>query len=130
MPGAISAIYAALAGLLVLGLAANVSVRRRGLGIGLGTGDVPVLTVAVRAHANAVETLPLALVLLLLLEINGAPATWVHVLGAVLLAGRVGHAEGLLRHGGGVSVGRFYGTLATWAMMLASALGLLVLLLL
>ena len=120
----ITAIYAALSALFITALAFNIARWRRRLRIGLGTGDDERLTLAVRAHGNAVETLPLALLLLLLLEVNGAPGWSLHVLGVLLLATRAAHAEGLLRHGGGQSSGRFYGTLGTWLVFLAMAVGL------
>ena len=127
MIGSITAIYAALATLLVVALAFNVSWHRRALGVGLGTGGESRLGAAVRAHGNAAESVPLALILLLLLELNGAPSTAVHALGIALIAGRIAHAQGLLRHGAGVSPGRFYGMLITWAMLVLSAFGLLLL---
>ena len=127
MIGSITAIYAALAILLVVGLALNVSWHRRALGVGLGTGDDVRLGAAIRAHGNAAESVPLALMLLLLLELNGATPTVLHALGIALIAGRIAHAQGLLRHGGAVSPGRFYGMLVTWATLGLGAIGLLVL---
>lgn len=125
MAAPVTALYLALAGLLVVALAFNVSLRRRAYGIGLGTGERPELAAAVRAHANAVEYLPLGLGMLLVLELNGTPAWLLHGLGLLLLAGRAAHAQGLLVHGGGVSPGRFFGALVTWAVIVAAALLLL-----
>ena len=128
MHAPVTAVYAAAAALIILLLMANVVRHRRGLRIGLGSGGDPSLSVAVRAHANAVETIPVALLLLLLLELNGAPAALLHGVGALLVAARVYHAQGLLVHGGGTSNGRFYGTLGTWLALAAmiAALPLLV----
>lgn len=75
-------------------------------------------------HANAIENLPLALLLLMLLEMHGIPAHWLHGLGATLVVARVLHAWGFSRRKG-PSFGRFFGTIATWLMMLAMALMLL-----
>lgn len=121
----VTAIYAALGALLVLALGFNVSWRRRTLGVGLGSGGEERLRLAIRAHANAVEWLPTSLLLLLLLELNGGSSALLHGFGIALLVARLGHAEGLLRHGGGVSVGRFCGTLVTWVVIGLMALRLL-----
>lgn len=125
MAAPVTALYLALAGILVVALAFNVSLRRRAYGIGLGTGERPQLAAAVRAHGNAVEYLPIAIGMLLVLELNGAPAWLLHGLGLLLLAGRAAHAQGLLVHGGGVSPGRFFGALITWGAIAAAALVLL-----
>lgn len=125
MAAPVTALYLALSGILVVALAFNVSLRRRAGGVGLGSGGRPELAAAVRAHGNAVEYLPIALGMLLVLELNGSPAWLLHALGLLLLAGRAAHAQGLLVHGGGVSPGRFYGTLITWGVIVAAALLLL-----
>lgn len=125
MAAPVTALYLALAGILVVALAFNVSLRRRAYGIGLGTGERPQLAAAVRAHGNAVEYLPIAIGMLLVLELNGAPAWLLHGLGLLLLASRAAHAQGLLVHGGGVSPGRFFGALITWGAIAAAALVLL-----
>src|SRR3546814_19171911 len=65
----IASIYVALSALLVLALAVQVVILRRGKRIGLGDGGDTRLACAIRAHANALENLPLAL---LLLEIGRA----------------------------------------------------------
>lgn len=125
MSAPITGVYAALAALIILALALHVSLQRRTHGIGLGEGAHGEIALAVRAHANAVEHVPLALLLLLLLELGGWPAAALHALGVLLLAGRLAHAQGLLVRGGGVSPGRFLGTLATWAVIASAALMLL-----
>ncbi len=117
MHAPITAVYGALAALLIVALMANVIRYRRRLQIGMGAGGDQTLSVAIRAHANAVETVPMAVVLLLLAELNGAPAALLHALGLLLLASRVFHAQGLLVHGGGYSNGRFYGTIGTWIVL-------------
>jgi uncharacterized membrane protein YecN with MAPEG domain len=120
----ITGIYVALATLLVLILAARVSLRRGSAKVGLGGGGDADLIRRIRAHANAVENLPLALLLLLLLELDQTRPLWLHVFGCVLIIGRILHAIGLSRSAGG-SGGRFVGTLLTWGVMLVMALLLL-----
>ena len=122
MPYSITLLYAGLAGLLLLALSFQVVGLRRKHQVGLGTGDQPALERAVRVHANFCEYAPIALLLLLVLELSTAlPALLLHVLGVMLIAGRVLHAVGLSRSAG-TSRGRFVGTLLTWLMILISAL--------
>ena len=121
----VTSIYAALATLLVILLALLVVDQRRRSRIGLGDGGDRHLQQRMRVHANAIENLPLALLLLLLLELTGSAPALLHGLGAALLVARVLHAWGFL-HTSGTSFGRFVGTLATWLLMIAMAVLLLV----
>jgi uncharacterized membrane protein YecN with MAPEG domain len=120
----ITGIYAALATLLVLLLAARVSLARTAAKVNLGDGGLPDLSLRIRAHANALENLPLALLLLLLLELNQTQPLWLHVFGIVLIVGRLAHAIGLSRNPG-ASFGRGAGIGLTWLVMLLMALLLL-----
>ncbi|MBS1199502.1 MAG: yecN [Proteobacteria bacterium] len=124
MSAPITAIYAALCGLLLLGLAALVVRARRKYRTSLGVGTEPGMERAVRVHANFVEYVPLALLLLLLAEINGARGVIVHACGILLLVSRGLHAYGLSGTSGR-SFGRFWGTAGTWTVLLALALVLL-----
>lgn len=116
----VTALYAALGGVLVLALAWQVTRARQRFAVGLGTGDRPEVERAVRAHANAVEYLPVALVLLLTLELNGGRFWLLHGAGALLLVARVLHAVGL-SGSGGPSFGRYWGTAGTWLVILGLA---------
>lgn len=120
----VTGLYAAFAVLLVLLLAARVSLARRRTGVGIGAGGDAELGRRIRAHGNAVESLPLALLLLLLLDLGQTPTLWLHVFGVVLLVGRVLHAFGLSRTAG-LSFGRFVGTALTWGVMITMAVLLL-----
>ena len=120
----VTPLYAGLLGLLLVFLAFNISRYRVGLKISFGDDGHPGLKRAIRAHANLTENAPLALILLLAVEAQGFSATVVHVLGSVLVVGRVLHAFGLSRHEGR-STGRAVGILLTWVMILvASALAI------
>ncbi len=92
----ISAIYAAVAALLIVWLSFGVIKLRRAKKVRFGDGNDPALQVAVRAHGNATEYIPISLILLVLLEINGAAAALIHAGGSAILIGRVIHARGLL----------------------------------
>ena len=120
----VTGFYAALATLLVLILAARVSMRRGTAKVGIGDGGDAGLVRCIRAHANAVENLPLALLLLLVLELNQTRPLWLHVFGCVLIIGRILHAIGLSRSPD-ESAGRLVGMLLTWGVMLVMALLLL-----
>ncbi len=109
----ITAVYAAILGLLGAILTINVIANRVRAGIDAGDGGVAKLAQALRAHGNFVEQAPLALILLGCAEISGARSMVVHILGVVLIAARLASATALngslgqspLRQfGGGVSV--------------------------
>ena len=120
MPPLITGLYAALLGLLLLGLSWQVTRHRQRARVSLGAGGDEALERAIRAHANLAEYAPLGVLLIALAEMNGAPPWWIHVTGAVLVVARCLHAWGL---GGtsGVSTGRLWGTALTWlAILLAS----------
>lgn len=116
----ITGVYAGLLGLLIIGLAGRVVGLRRSRKVSLGDGDDAALGRAIRTHANATEYVPTALLLVLLLELNGASALLLHCLGSALVIARGLHAWGLARTGG-LSFGRYYGTLVTWLVMVGAA---------
>ena len=120
----ITGLYAALATVLILVLAARVIAYRRRHKIGLGDGDDGELRKRIRAHGNAIEYLPFGLILLLLLELNQTAPLLLHVFGIVLIFARLAHARGVSRHGG-ISPGRMIGVVLTFAVLLAMALLLL-----
>jgi uncharacterized membrane protein YecN with MAPEG domain len=122
----ITAIYASLLAILYIVLSYRVAQRRMRLKVGLGTGQNAELERAVRIHGNFGEYVPFALLLLALFEGGGGAAWAVHGAGAGLLIARVLHALGLTQSSGR-SPGRFSGVLATWLIMLALAIGNLVL---
>ena len=95
MPLPVTSIYAALLALIFIVLTGMVGFARSKTTIALGDGGDPGLIVANRRQMNFVETVPLALLLIAMVELNGASATWLHVLGAVLLVARVVHPFGL-----------------------------------
>ena len=117
----ITSLYAGLLGLLLIGLAFNVSRYRVGLQISSGDGGHPGLKRAVRAHGNLTENAPMGLILLAVVEAQGFSEITIHVLGSALGIGRVLHALGLALHEGR-SVGRALGILLTWLMILAASL--------
>ena len=87
-------LYAGILGLMAIGLGAAAGIRRGKSGISIGDGGDQELLLRMRRHANFVENVPLALILLALLEMQGISATAIHVLGAVLVLGRIMHMVG------------------------------------
>ena len=93
----VSAMYAAILGLLAVLLTVRVILNRVKTGIQAGDGGNPQLAQAIRAHANLAEQVPLALLLIVLAETVGTPAMVIHALGAVLVIARIANAWGLSR---------------------------------
>jgi uncharacterized membrane protein YecN with MAPEG domain len=116
----VTSLFAGLAAILVIGLAARIPPMRRRFRVGIHSGQNEALARAIRVHGNAVEYVPLGLLLLGLLEIQSVGAAWLYSLGGVLMAGRLLHAFGLGRSAA-YSLGRFWGTALTWLSILTMA---------
>lgn len=93
----ITPVYAGLAALLFVFLSARVIGARRTARIGLGDGGNRLLLRRQRAHGNFAEYVPLAIVLMALAELQGTPAPALHLIGGLLIVGRLVHAYGLSR---------------------------------
>lgn len=119
MPVPITALYAALQGLVMVVLQLLVGRERLDTDVSLYDGGHQGLAVAIRRHANWAEHVPFALLLLALIELNGAPAPWLHVLGASLLAARILHPFGLRWDEARVPI-RFVGAFTTLLVVLAA----------
>ena len=119
-----AALWAGLLVLLMLALSILTVSQRRRHKVAYGDADQPKLAAAIRAFGNAAEYIPGAVGALAVLAIAGAEAWVVHIGGAVLMAGRIVHAVGL-SFTTGVSLGRSYGMLLTWAAYLYFVVALL-----
>ncbi len=117
----ITALYASLAGLLLLFLSFRVVRWRRKLSVGLGDGGQENLLRAQRTQANFIEYVPIALILLAVAESQGLPGWLLQTAGAILVLARLLHAWGLSQSSGR-SFGRYWGTLLTWVVILALSL--------
>lgn len=91
----ITALYAALIGLLAVALSNYVSINRGRMKIPHGDGGDPAMALIIRRHANLLENAPLALILLGLAEATGMAGTWLHGLGIVLVIARLVHPFGI-----------------------------------
>ncbi|MBI1261910.1 MAG: glutathione metabolism protein [Rhizobiales bacterium] len=92
---AVTSIYAGGLAVLYLVLSINVIRMRRGEHIGFGHGNNQKLERAIRAHANFAEYTPLIILLIFLCEMQNLAAIWLHLLGGLLVTGRLIHAYGL-----------------------------------
>ena len=88
---AVTGIYAFGLTVLYLLLAARVIIYRRGNKVSLGNGNDPVLEARIRAHGNFAEYAPLGLILMLIAEMQGTSSIWLHLVGVLLLVGRLMH---------------------------------------
>lgn len=114
----ITSIYAGLLAIWFLVLSYRV-VQKRGKGINLGDGGDPEMLRRIRGHGNFAEYVPMILIMLGMLELGGAKPWLLHALGTTLLVAR-------LLHGIAFTftekwfIGRFYGTLLTFALLLVA----------
>ena len=83
--------YAAALTVLFLILSTRVIIHRRGQKVSLGTGGDPVLEQKIRAQGNFAEYAPLGVILLAIAELQGHAAVWLHLVGGLLLVGRLAH---------------------------------------
>jgi uncharacterized membrane protein YecN with MAPEG domain len=120
----ITIIYAALLGLLYVGLTLFVVHGRWTYKIGLGDGNNSAMQRRIRMHGNFAEYVPLALILLLLIDYAEYPGIIVHGLGIALVVGRIAHAVGI-HESPNFTIQRFIGMVLTLGMILVSSILLL-----
>jgi uncharacterized membrane protein YecN with MAPEG domain len=123
-PLLVTPLYAAALGLLFIVLSVRAILGRRRHRIGFGSAGNADLERRIRVHANFAEYTPLALLLMALAELRGAPSLWLHVAGALLLAGRLIHAIGVSRDSTD-GPGRILGMTGSQTSILISAILLL-----
>jgi uncharacterized membrane protein YecN with MAPEG domain len=93
----ITPIYAALLGLMLIGLSFNVIKQRTNIRAALGDGDNIEMKRCIRAQANLAEYAPIFLILLGYAEYHNLPYWALHFFGFVFLIGRLMHAYSLLK---------------------------------
>ena len=124
----ISLSIAAALALVNIWLAMRVVQLRLGTRTLIGTGGNAVLETRMRAQANLIEYAPFFLVLLALVELAGAPATRLWIVGVAFVLARIAHVFGMdraapnpLRAGGAVATWVLLLLLAGWALAIAYA---------
>lgn len=78
-------------GLVAIWLGGIVGGWRRKTGISIGDGGNIDLVRAMRGQANFTESVPLTLILMVYMALAGAPALAIHILGVLLVIGRIIH---------------------------------------
>lgn len=116
----ITALYAGGLGLVFLALSANVIRVRRADNVSLGHEGNLRLERAVRGHANFSEYVPFILLLMGVAELSDTPAWRLHLLGGVLLTGRLLHAYCFALTKGHFPT-RFAGMALTFAALVAGS---------
>ncbi len=120
----ITAIYAAILGLLMIALQIAVVAARGRTDVLFGDGGRMDLLLPMRRHGNLVETVPMALILMALGEAQGLSAGWLHTAGLLLLASRLIHPFGLAEARRALPL-RIAGTVGTWIATLIPIVALL-----
>ncbi len=121
----ITALYAGILAIFYVALTAFVVQGRYAYKVGLGDGGVPALTQRIRIHGNFAEYVPFGLMLLFLVDYAGYSAWLVHLLGIMLVTGRIAHAWGVYCSPV-ASPGRLAGMILTILMFIIAAGFLLV----
>ena len=117
----ITAIYAAILGILGALLTVNVIVNRVRAKVDSGDGGVPKLAQAIRAHANFAEQAPIALIVIAFAESQGLRGLFVHILCLAILIARLASAYALNRTLGQSPPRQFAASVNALALVLASA---------
>lgn len=112
--------YASLLVLLFIFLSVRVVRVRRSLQVSIGDAGDKRLLRAMRVQANFAEYVPIALLLLLALELQVFYPWALHLLGAILLVGRLLHAYGVSQAREQLGF-RIAGMACTFAVMLLAA---------
>jgi len=108
----ITATYAAVLALMMLGLSYYVTMLRASADVSLNDGGNIALQERMRRHGNFVETVPIAIIVLAFAEAGGMGATYVHASGALLIAARIIHPFGI-NHEKGATFARIAGGAGT-----------------
>lgn len=117
----IAPLYAGLLALFFIHLSSRVIKVRRDDRVSLGDGGSSDMAYRIRAQANFTEYAPLGIILLAMIELQGLPFWAVHILGLMLLIGRVTHGWAMSQTPQSLPA-RTVGTVMTLTMISMSAL--------
>ncbi len=115
----VTPLYAGLLALWFLVLSFRV-IRGRRAGIPLGDGGDPAMLRAIRGHGNFAEYVPIVLVMMMILELSRFSIYVVHLIGLLLLVGRLLHGYAL-SFTEKFMFGRFWGIVLTFLALLIAA---------
>ena len=91
----VTAFYASILAIAGIILSIIVSTKRGKVGVAIMDGGNPDLAIWIRRHGNFVENVPFVLLMMALAEARGMPATWMHVIGILLIVSRLIHVFGV-----------------------------------
>ena len=117
----VTTLYAGILGLIYIGLTFYTVAGRLKHRVNLGTGNNENMEKRIRVHGNFVEYVPMALLLMLFAEVEGEAEIVIHVLGVLLVIGRLLHPVGILLQFG-PSIGRTGGMVLTVMVMMAASI--------
>lgn len=117
----ITPIYAAIATLFFVFLSFRVIGLRKAERISLGDGSNKELQKRARVHGNFAEYVPLAILLMLLAELQNTPGWGLHLIGLLLLTGRLLHAYAISQTPQVLKL-RVAGMVLTFAALISGAL--------
>ena len=120
----ITPIYAAILALIFVFLSVRTLRFRQKKKIIIGSDNDQELARAVRAHSNFAEYVPIGLILIYMLEAQTESTVLIHVLGIVLIAGRLIHAYGISQTTENIRF-RVAGMALTFACIISASLRLL-----
>lgn len=120
----VTAIYGSILAIAGVILSIIVSTKRGKYGVSIMDGGHPELAVWIRKQGNFCEYVPFVVLMMALAEARGMPATWLHVIGIVLLASRLIHVIGLKADKPSDPL-RIIGTVGTHLSILGAAVFLL-----
>ena len=114
----LSMLYLSLISCLAIYLTLAVVKVRLKTHIGLSHGDDENLTRQIRVQANLLENLLPFSILFILAELSGFSTMFLHCVGVIFVLARFAHAYGFSK-ASGKSLGRYYGTLASWLTLIS-----------
>jgi uncharacterized membrane protein YecN with MAPEG domain len=121
----ITPLYAAILAIFYIAMSFYVIITRARTHVLVGDGGNPDLLVAIRRHGTMAEYMPFAVVMMALGELSGLGATWLHISGIALIAGRLVHPFGVRAEKSPLAP-RVAGVFSTFAAMLIPGLYILV----
>lgn len=117
----VTTLYAGILGLIYIGLTFYTVLGRWKHRVNLGTGNNEDMEKRIRIHGNFAEYVPMALLLMLFAEVEGEAEIMIHVLGVLLILGRLLHPVGILFRFG-PSWGRTGGMILTIMVLMAASI--------
>ena len=113
----LSMLYLSLISCLAIYLTLAVVKVRQKTRIGLNHGDDENLARQIRVQANLLENMLPFSILFILAELSGFSTIFLHCVGIIFVIARIAHAYGFSKSSG-KTLGRYYGTVATWLAIL------------